>query len=414
MTEFLIGAALLLAVALAFLLLPLLRKAQAVDHVQRDQLNLAVLRDQLRELEADREGCLIEPAAYDSARYELERRVAEEALPQATAPASDGGKRWTAVVVGAAVPVVAVSVYLLIGSPEAMDPAQQQVAAAHEQNAHEVTAEQIEGMVASLAARLQNEPDNVEGWSMLARSYHALGRYQQSAQAYARLVKLVPNDAGLLADYADTLAMASNRSLQGEPEALIERAVALDSSNVKALALWASAAFARGDYANAIARWQKIQAVVPADSDVARAVSRNIGEAQSLMGQPLSARVAPAVPATTVAGIVEIAPALRAQVADSDTVFIFARAGEGPGFPLAVLRKPAKELPIRFVLDDSMSMTPDARLSGVAKVVIGARISKSGSATPSAGDLEGVSGLVAMGSTSVKVVINNAIESKGK
>jgi cytochrome c-type biogenesis protein CcmH len=170
MTVFLIGAALMLAAALAFLLPPLLRKEQAVDHVQRDQLNLAVLRDQLRELEADREAGLIEQGAYESARHELERRVAEEVLPQeAVANATGSGKRWVAGAVGVAVPIIAISTYMLIGSPEAMDPAQQQVAAAHQQNSHEVTQEQIEGMVASLAARLKNEPDNIEGWHMLAR-----------------------------------------------------------------------------------------------------------------------------------------------------------------------------------------------------------------------------------------------------
>lgn len=409
MTVFLIGAALLLAVALAFLLPPLLRKEQAVGHVQRDQLNLAVLRDQLRELESDREAGLIEQAAYESARHELERRVAEEVLPQAAAPIASGGKRWAAAAVGVAVPVLSVSVYLLIGSPEAMDPAQQ-TAAAHQENSHEVTPEQIEGMVAALAARLQNEPDNIEGWHMLARSYNAIGRYVQAAEAYARLVKLVPNDAGLLADYADTLAMALNRSLQGEPERIAAQAVQVDPKNIKALALWGSAAFERKDYAAAAERWQKILPLVPADSDIARSTQGSIAEAQSMMGQAPIASARPeaakAAAGTTVAGTVDIDPALRAQVADTDTVFIFARAAQGPRFPLAVLRKQVKDLPVRFVLDDSMSMMPEARLSSVPMVVVGARVSKSGSATPAAGDLEGVTEPVAPGATNLKIQIN--------
>lgn len=305
MTVFLIGAALLVVAALAFVLPPLLRKEQAVgEHLQRDELNLAVLRDQLRELDADLEAGLIEPIAYESARHELERRVAEEVQPQAVTQASGGNKRWTAVVVGALVPALAIAVYLTVGSPAALDPTQQ---VGTNDNTHEVTPEQIEGMVAALAQRLQNEPDNVEGWGMLARSYNALGRFQDATQAYVQLVKLLPNDAGLLADYADTLAMANNRSLQGEPENVVERAIAADEKNVKALALWGSAAFERKDYANAIVRWQKILAVVPADSDIARAVARNIGEAQSLMEQtPLTpARVGAAQPAK-MAGVVHI------------------------------------------------------------------------------------------------------------
>jgi cytochrome c-type biogenesis protein CcmH len=281
MTAFLIGAALLLAVVLAFLLPPLLRKEQAAGHVQRDQLNLAVLRDQLRELESDRDASLIGQTAYESARRELERRVAEEALPQVATPAVSDDKRWAAAVVGVAVPVLSIFVYLLIGSPEAMDPAQQ-AAAAQQTNSHEVTSEQVEGMVAALAARLQNEPDNVQGWHMLARSYNALGRYVQAAEAYARVVKLMPDNADVLADYADTLAMAHNRNLQGEPERIAGQAVKIDPKNIKALALWGSAAFERKDYAAAAERWQKILPLVPADSDIARSTQGSIAEAQSL------------------------------------------------------------------------------------------------------------------------------------
>jgi len=412
MTVFLIGAALLLAAALAFLLPPLLRREQTVDHVQRDQLNLAVLRDQMRELEADREAGLIEQGAYESARRELERRVAEEVLPQdAVASTTGGSKRWVAGAVGVAVPVIAISTYMLVGSPEAMDPAQQQVAAAHQQNSHEVTQEQIEGMVASLAARLKNEPDNIEGWHMLARSYNAIGRYKEAADAYAKLVQLVPDDSNLLSDYADTLAMALGRTLLGEPEKLVAKAVQIDPQNIKAIALWGSAAFERKDYAAAAERWQKILPLVPADSDVARSISSSITEAQQLGGITPTAKAKPAAPVAAasgakVTGTVDIDPALRAQVADTDTVFIFARAAEGPRFPLAVLRKQVKDLPASFELDDSMSMMPEAKLSSVPMVVVGARVSKNGSATPAPGDLEGVTAPVAPGAANLKITIN--------
>lgn len=411
MTVFLIGAALMIAATLAIVLPSLLRKEQSeARHLRRDELNLAVLRDQLRELEGDLENGVIDPVAYDSARHELERRVAEEVQPHEVLHAKSEGKRWPAIAVGVAVPVLAVSIYLLVGSPQAFDPAQQQVAA-NQEGSHEVTAEQIEGMVANLAQKLQNEPNNAEGWTMLARSYNALGRFDQAAQAYAQLVKLVPNDAGLLADYADTLAMASNRTLQGEPEKLVERAIAIDASNLKALALWGSAAFERKDYAAAVTRWQKILALVPAESDIARSVSGSIAEAQSMMGQAPVAVAKPdagskAVGASKVEGSVELDPSLRADVADTDTVFIYARAAQGPRFPLAVLRKQVKDLPTNFVLDDSMAMMPEAKLSSVPMVIVGARISKTGSATPAAGDLEGATEPVAPGATGLKIRIN--------
>ena len=274
-------------------------------------------------------------------------------------------------------------------------------------------------MVAGLAQRLQNDPDNVEGWTMLARSYNVLERFEEASQAYARLVKLVPDDAGLFADYADVLAMASNRSLQGEPEKLIERALAIDPKNLKALALAGSAAFERKDYANAVARWQTILALVEPDSEIARSTTGNINQAKSLMGEaplaqaPLAqegaAKLAqPAAGgAAVLEGVVDIDPALRAKAADTDVVFIFARAAQGTRTPLAVLRKQVKDLPLKFSLDDSMSMLPNAKLSDFPMVQVGARISKSGSATPGAGDLEGISEAVAPGTQNIKIRIDS-------
>lgn len=414
MTGFLIGAALLIATSLVFLLPPLLRKEQVTDaQIQRDELNLVVLRDQLRELDADLQNGIIDPSAYESARHELERRVAEEVRPDSSAQAIGDNKRWAAVTVGLLVPVLAIAIYLTVGSPAALDPTQQ---IAGNENAHQVTQEQIEGMVATLEQRMQNEPDNVEGWTVLARTYSALGRYEKANKAYERLVKLTPNDATLYADYADTLAMAMDRSLQGEPEKLVERALAIDPKNVKALALSGSAAYERKDYALAAERWQKILPLVPPDSEMARSVAGNIAEVQGLMGQAPSAQAqqslakqAPAKQAAgeaRVSGTVDIDPALRAQAADTDTVFIFARAATGPRIPLAVLRKQVKDLPVEFVLDDSMSMTPEAKLSTTPMVVVGARVSKTGMATPQAGDLEGMSEPVAPGATDLKIRIS--------
>lgn len=417
MTVFLIAAALLVAATLAIVLPPLLRNKQmGSGQARRDDLNLAVLRDQLRELDADLEAGMISPTAYESARHELEQRVAEEVQPSSVTTASAGG-RWSSIAVGVAVPVLAIAVYLLIGSPDALDPTQQ--TAAHQENAHEITPEQIEGMVAGLAQRLQNDPGNAEGWNMLARSYNALGRFGEASQAYAQLVKLVPDDAGLFADYADTLAMASDRSLQGEPEKLIERALAIDPKNIKALALAGSAAFERKDYANAVVRWQSILALVAPDSEIARSTTGSINEAKSLMGEaPLAQAPMAGIAAAKLAqpaaggaavleGVVDIDPALRAKAADTDVVFIFARAAQGPRFPLAALRKQVKDLPIKFSLDDSMGMVPNAKLSDFPMVVVGARISKSGSATPSAGDLEGISEPVAPGTKNLKIRIDS-------
>ncbi|KIF82504.1 c-type cytochrome biogenesis protein CcmI [Noviherbaspirillum autotrophicum] len=418
MTGFLIGAALLTATALLFVLPPLLRKGRGeVADVRRDELNLSVLRDQLRELEIDLADGMIEQHAYESARRELERRVAEEVRPQAAPAGSSAEKRWAPWVIAVALPALAISLYMFLGTPAGIDPVQ--AAAASAENSHEITPQQIEGMVARLAERLKTEPDDVEGWNMLARSYNALGRFDESSKAFGHLVKLVPNDANLFADYADVLAMARNKSLQGEPEKLIDRALAIEPNNVKALALSGSAAFERRDYAAAVTRWQKILALVPAESDIGRSIASSISEAQGLMGLAPAA-TAPASKAkaagggATLEGVVELDPALRAQASDTDTVFIFARAAqgaqEGKRPPLAVLRKQVKDLPASFVLDDGMGMTPAAKLSDFPKVVVSARISRTGNATPSAGDLEGATGPVQPGTKNLTVRIVKRVE----
>jgi cytochrome c-type biogenesis protein CcmH len=419
MTVFIIVAVLMTAAALAFILQPLLRKPASTAAAQHDQINLAVLRDQLKELDADLDAGLIDQTAYEAARKEIERRVAEDvSVEPSAAPAKTSSARWIPAMLAVAVPVVAGTIYYLVGTPAGLDP--KQVAASDP--AHEVTQEQVEAMVQRLAARLESNPGDLDGWRMLARSYAAIGRYPESVKAYQQLLKSAPPDADILADYADTLAMTLGKTLQGEPEKLVEQALQADPRHVKALALYGSAAFERRDYASAVTRWQRILPLVPADSDVARSVQGNIGEAQQLAGMPITAAPAAAAPAAsadrasssspaaasgaTLQGTVDIDPALRAQASPNDTVFIFARAAEGPRFPLAVVRKQVKDLPTSFTLDDSMSMVPEAKLSSFPQVVVGARISKSGSATPAAGDLEGVSAAVAPGASNVKIIVS--------
>jgi cytochrome c-type biogenesis protein CcmH len=419
MMTFLIAAALMLTAALFFILPTLLRRERSgTAHAQRDALNLDVLRDQLRELDVDRQVGVIDDAGYESARRELERRVAEDVQPGVQTVAATG-KPWPAIVVGLLLPAVAVALYWLLGNPVGLDPLQVARTIPAQQS---VTPEQITAMVDKLASHLKEKPEDIEGWNMLARSYNALGRYGDAADAYGHLIKLVPPNAELLADYADSLAMSRDKTLQGEPEKIIARALEVDPTNVKALALSGEASYERHDYSTAVAQWKKILAAAPPGSDIARSVASSIDEAQTLartsndspamapadVPSPAAAAsaAAPSASDVQVSGTVELDAALRSKVTDTDTVFIFARAVDGPRFPLAVLRKQVKDLPVTFVLDDSMSMMPNAKLSGFPTVVVGARISKSGSATPGAGDLEGLTEPVHPGAKNLKIRIN--------
>lgn len=421
MTVFAISAALLLIGALFFILPTLMRNESGINqNALSDEVNLDVLRDQLRELDADLAAGTIDATGYQSAKQELERRVAEDVKPGTALVAGRVNGGMTAGLVGLAVPLLAVSLYLVLGSPAGLDPAK--TAAAPNDQAHAVTEDQIVEMIATLTKKLQTSPNDAEGWHMLARTNSALGRFGEAADAYSQLIKLVPGNAELLADYADTLAMALNRSLLGEPEKIINLALAADSKNVKALALSGSAAFERRDFQGAVTQWTKILPLAPPESEIGRSIVNSINEAQKMAGLPvttpqvtLAATQAevPSKPASTdaasaeVAGTVELDAALRSKVSDTDTVFIYARAVEGPRFPLAVLRKQVKDLPTSFVLDDTMSMVPNAKLSNFPMVVVGARISKSGSATPSAGDLEGLTDPVRPGAKGLLIRINS-------
>ena len=404
MTVFLLFAALMLAAALFFVLPPLLQKNQGSLHLQREAINLDILRDQLRELDADREAGTIDAASYDSARHELEQRVAEEVRPEAQDASAPVRKPWAALVLAILLPVAAGALYYKLGAPDGLDPAK-----TAPQSAQQYTPAQISAIVDKLAREMKDRPDDVKGWTMLARTYARLERFPEAAQAYAHVAQMMPHDAELLSEYAEAMG-ASRQSLIGEPEKVIEQALAADPKSVAALAISGAAHFERHDYQGAVTQWRKILALVPPDSDIAHAVTTRIDQALSLSGMPAegaSTAKGAASKAASLSGTVELDPALRAQVKDDDTVFVFARAVNGPPMPLAVLRKQVKDLPLAFTLDDSMSMMPAAKLSGFTDVVVGARVSKSGNPMPFAGDPEGVSATVHPGAKGLKIRIDS-------
>lgn len=410
MTVFLIIAVLMTAAALTFIIPTLLGKQEGNDsQTQRDQVNLAVLRDQFRELDRDLAAGTIAPNGYDSARRELEQRVAEDVRPNLSAykPASGGSAHAMAVAV--AVVIGASGLYAYLGKPAGLAPAQ---VTATNDISRESSPKDANAAIEQLAQLLKTQPENTEGWTMLARSLNAMGRYADASRAYKYLTTLVPKDAQLLTEFAGSVAMAQGESLQGEPEKILARALAADPRNTKALSLSGSAAFERGNYDAAITYWKKVLALAPADSEIVQVANDNIKEALAAVAagnQPIAenSSVTATTQATQLAGTVELDPSLRSEVKDTDTVFVFAKAPEGPRFPLAVLRKQVKDLPFSFVLDDSMSMTPEARLSGFSSLVVSARISKSGNATPGVGDLEGSVSPVQPGAKDLKIRISS-------
>ncbi|MGH8640910.1 MAG: c-type cytochrome biogenesis protein CcmI [Burkholderiales bacterium] len=400
MTLFLLIAATMIAIAVGCVLVPLLSR-HARPGPAPEAANLAILRDQLAELEGDVARGVLDKERYEQARSELQRRALDEAQGHSTQAGSPRpANAWTAAVLAAGIPVGAVVFYLVVGSPSAL--LQQR------DEGHQMTREKVEQMVARLANRLDKAPDDPEGWRVLGRSYSVMGRYPEAARAYERAAALIPADAGLLADYADALAMAQGRSMDGKPLDLVNRALKIDPDQWKALALAGTAALERKDYKQAIAFWERLRKVLPAGSGMEQSVEASIAEARALAGAGAAPRPKAAA-AAKVAGKVSLAQGMAARAAPTDTVFIFARAANGPPMPLAVLRKQVRDLPLEFTLDDTMAMAPNLKLSDFPEVIVGARVSRSGSATTQSGDLRGQSKPVKIGTTGIAVVIDTAI-----
>jgi cytochrome c-type biogenesis protein CcmH len=415
-------AVLLVAVTVAALVWPLLRARRGVAAPDADAAAIAVYRDQKRALDDECAEGTITPEERDAAVAELARRLGDEVTAERDVkPARrDDRRAWrSAVALALVIPAGAALLYARLGNPGAGTPAA--AAAASSGDAHDVSDAQIAAMVDSLAERLKSRPDDANGWVLLARSYATLDRFAEAADAYAHAAAVVPDDAGLLADYADVLAMAQGKKLAGQPAALVQRALALDPTQRKALALAATAAMEARDLDGALAYWRRLLAQFPESSDDAKQVNAVIAEVEAAKrdgkGIPVTespraqAPVASAKPVAgaAIAGRVDISPTLASKVALSDTVFIFARAVDGSRMPLAVLRIPAKDLPKDFKLDDSMGMAAGAKLSSAAAVIIEARVSKSGNALPQPGDLSGKSAPVKPGAAGVKVTIDQVV-----
>lgn len=391
MTAFFVAAALLTLAAVLFVALPLARRRSRPMVLPHDAANVAVYQDQLAELQADLDAGTLSPSQFEAAKNELERRLlqdvqGEPGVGEARFP------RWPALVVAVAIPLLAAGLYWQLGNPAAITAPRL---------AGLTPQQQVETLLPALEKHLAQQPDDATGWRMLAKAYMALERFPEAATALDHAARLLPEDAQVLADYADALAMVQGQRLAGRPAQLLARALELDPDNGKALYLAGYAALEAGDRQAAADHWKRLLAQLPADSEDANLVRRQLAE----LGEP-----AQASQAASVSGTVRLAEGLRDKVGPDDTVFVFARAAEGPRMPLAVLRLSARELPARFTLTDDQAMAPQMKLSNFERVIIGARVSKRGSATPQPGDLEGSTGPVKPGASGVTLVIDRVVK----
>lgn len=398
MTGFVLAASILLLLVIGALLWPLLRRQVSVEAADESPA-LRILREQRADLEADHANGVVSADVYAQNLAELQRRALDEsALPETMANRKQS--RVWALFVALLLPALAVGIYLKIGNPAGLDPALVAPPAP-------ISAGQIDAMVEKLAQRVAANPDDLEGQRMLARSYIVLERFADAVKVLEALASKLPNDAQVYADWADALASTRGNKLAGEPEKLIAKAVALDPKNVKALALAGTVAFDKQDFKGALAHWEAMLPLVDPASEFGRSVRAMVGEARNKAGLPPLAEPSTPAGSLQVSGRIELDKELAAAIAPDDTLFVFARPAQG-GPPLAGMRFSAADLPLDFSFANAQIMNAG---NGVPeKLIIGARISKSGKPGASPGDLQGFSAPVPSDAKGVAIKIGEQVK----
>jgi cytochrome c-type biogenesis protein CcmH len=391
MNGFVVASAVTVALVLVLLMRPYFRRI-VPGATSRRELNSAIYRDQLAKLEQDLSEGTLGKEDYAQARAELQRRLLEESQDRDDA-AKLNPPRKTMVGIGIALPLVAGAFYLMIGSPASMSPS----------GAHEMAdPKELERMVVALAEKLEKEPDNPKGWSMLARSYKVMGRSVEAEKAFERAGSFIDDDASMLAAYADVVATNAGGSLAGKPTTLIQKALKADPDHPMALWLSGTADLEAKKYGQALQTWERLAAMLPPGSEDARMLEGAINDVRvrsGLAAKAPSTAVAAAA-GGNVSGTVELDPALKGKAGPNDTVMVVARL-PGTRMPLAAVRLRASELPVKFVLDDSQSMNPQSPLSAATEVEVEARISKSGMAKAESGDLISAAQTVKVGTRGI-------------
>lgn len=285
MTLFILIAVFMTVVAVLLIIIPFRKHTLDPKKVTLEQdENIAILRNQLRQFELDHQEGRITKEQLQESRLDIEKRLLqEERAIAADQLVLDGAlhqrkKKWSTIFIASALPIGAIVLYLLVGSPLAL------YLPEANQGQPQLTQQDIEGMVERLAQRLEKDPNNAEGWQMLGRSYAALGKMSDAQAAYKKALELNPNNAQLLVDYADLLAF-QNKSIKGEPMRLVQKALQIDPNNLKALALGGTAYFEMGDYKKAEEYWTKAKGLVPVDSEFARGMDENIAAARAEAAQ---------------------------------------------------------------------------------------------------------------------------------
>ncbi|RML42908.1 Cytochrome c heme lyase subunit CcmH [Pseudomonas savastanoi pv. glycinea] len=365
MTDFWIATGLLLLVALGFLLIPVLRGHRAQREEDRTALNVALYQERLDELQVQQEQGVLSVTQLQGARAEAARELLADTEGAEPARTSRLGKP-SLVLAAVLVPVLGLAGYLQLGASDRVELSRE--------FARPPTS--LADLTQRLERSVQAQPDSAENLYFLARSYMAQNRPGDAAQMFERSVTLAGRSPELLGQWAQALYFASDKHFTAQVQALTDEALQADPNEVTSLGLLGIAAFETQRYQAAVDYWTRLLAALPAQDASRSALEGGIARAR----ENLAGQAAP-VKARALKVRVTLAASLKGNVQPGDSVFIFARAINGPAAPLAVKRITVADLPVEVELSDADAMMPQLNLSNFAQVQLVARVSRAGQPT---------------------------------
>jgi cytochrome c-type biogenesis protein CcmH len=383
MIQFGIFVALLIAIALCFLLIPLWIKAKPI--AQNDEsINILLAQNKMQALKDELENGIITQIQFDALQNELMLHLHQDLVSSSAHSIDDTKGRWLALPIAIFVPLLALAIYSVKGDLRAFDTSTVTAAGTPK------TAADINAMVEKLAQKMAQNPQDPQGWIMLARSYKVLKRYPDAVSALRKARALLGDEPQTLLQLADVIAMQNGGSLLGEPTELVAKALALDANNDMGLWLYGLANAEEGKFGEAIDNWKKLQTHYKTNDADYTEVQKLIDQAKEALGEKVESAKDETTPSSSSGKSLHLAVALddkfKSAVSAEDYVFIYAQPAQGGKMPLAVVKKQVKDLPIDITLDDSMAMMPNMTISSVANVQVSARVSKSGNASPQSGE----------------------------
>ena len=397
--------------ALAFLIIiPPLWKKREIQEAESDQRNINIAKDRVNDLKQQLQAGALTQAQFDEQYAELELTLGDDLDIEQLNQKSSSQGRWVVPVLLIAIPLFSMLTYLQLGEPDALKKAQE-VQQAQKQSSQ--SGLDVNAMVSGLAERLKQDPENAEGWLMLGRSYKYLEKYPLAVNAFEKAYALLGDEPEIMLQYADALAMANGGKLAGKPSELIFKALEKSPNALTGLWLAGMAKAENGEFNQAMQYWRKLEKILPPESDSLRELQGLMAavQAQTTGSSGTVDTVSATVTTVSINVQVSVADFIKAKVAQTDTVFIYAKALTGPPMPLAIVRKQVSDLPLSVTLDDAMAMMPTMKLSKFKQVKIMARISKSGAAMQQKGDFIGSVELQELaGSTSVVIVISEEVK----